>query len=104
MSDLSKYRIAKQITLDDGSGIVLFDMLGVSESVPQDTIENNIYRLSPQGRVVWRISAQAPIYPRSPFTGVGYDDRKQLVAYRWDGDQYQIDLNTGVARPLRLGR
>jgi hypothetical protein len=104
MSHTDKYKIAKTIELSDGSEIILFDMLMAPSIVSVEDVEQNIYRRDRHGKVIWRISAAPPVYPRSPFTGIGYDDQGRLLAYRWEGGQYQIDLNTGGATALQLSR
>jgi hypothetical protein len=104
MSKLDEYKVGKRIELGDGSAIVLLDMLGAPKTAPQADVEQNIYRIDRQGNIMWRIAAGAPVYPRDPFTGVGFDEKKRLMAYRFDGGQYQIDVETGVARPVQLAR
>ena len=79
-------------------------MLAASASVPLADRERNIYRLNADGGVAWRISASDPVYPGSPFTGIGFDIDHKLLAYRWDGTEYEIDLVTGTAAPRKLAK
>jgi hypothetical protein len=79
-------------------------MLAVPDTVPQQDVERNILRLDPKGNISWIVSAQPPVNARSPFTGIGLDDQKRLTGYRWDGEKFEIDVNTGNAKPLQLSR
>jgi hypothetical protein len=51
---------------------------------------------------MWRVDAGDPIYPGSPFTGIGFSADHQLLASRWDGTEYEIDVTSGVAVPRKL--
>lgn len=96
--------VAMRIQLDDGTSVVLLDMLAVSSEVPQQDVENNIRRVTPDGHVIWQVSGTEPVYPRSPFTGMLLDENRNLIAYRWDGGQFKIDVDTGIAEPVNLAR
>ena len=104
MTEITKYKVAKTLGLKDGSSIVLLDMLAAPASVPLVDQECNVYRLDASGRVVWRVLASDPVYPGAPFTGIGFGTDGRLLAYRWDGTDYEIDVNTGRATRLRLGK
>jgi hypothetical protein len=100
--DLNK--VSKEIRLDNGDRIVMLDMLAADKSLPSDSIEQNIYRLSASGEVMWQVSASGPVYDRSPFTGIGIEDDGVLHAYRWDGTEYIVDVQSGKAQPHRLSK
>jgi hypothetical protein len=100
----SEPQVARQIRLDDGSLIVLLDMLAVSPEVPQQDVENNIQRVTKDGQVIWCVSGAPPVYSRSPFTGMALNSDHDLIAYRWDGGQFKINIDTGVAEPVNLAR
>lgn len=102
MKDNVPYEVEKRLLLDDGSEVVLFDMLAAPPSVPDLDNEQNIVRRTPKGSIIWRISAQPPVYPRSPFTGMGYNEEGVLIAYRWDGTSFKVDIQTGAATPFLL--
>jgi len=102
MNTLPKYEIAKKVYLGDGTVIVLLNMLGLPDNVPQMDMEQNIYRVNQQGNVMWQITGDAPFYPRTPFTGLWYDENNQLMGYRFDGGQYKIDIEAGIASLIQL--
>ena len=79
-------------------------MLCAPESIPDSDVERNICRVDGKGHLIWRILVGSGIYPRTPFTGIGFDEQNRLLAYRWDGTDYLIDLDSGEAKPLRLSR
>jgi hypothetical protein len=97
-------RIAKQIHLGDSTSILLMDMLDAPPEVAQSDVENNICRVRSDGRVIWRVSGTRPAYARSPFTGITVDETGHLVAYNWDGGKFQINTETGEAKPVHLAR
>lgn len=101
MNEISNYKVAKSIRLGDGSLIVLLDMLAARD-VPLEDKERNVYRLNADGGVEWRVCTGDPVYPGSPFTGIGFGADQKLLAYRWDGSEYEIDVTTGAAIPRKL--
>jgi hypothetical protein len=67
-------------------------------------VERNVYRLSPNGIIQWQIDAGSGAYQRTPFTGIEFGDKGMLTAYRWDGTEYCVDLDTGTSIPQRLSK
>ncbi len=102
MIDLSK--ISKEIRLDNGDRIVLLDMLCADRSVPSTSVERNIYRISASGEVIWQVDPPEPLFERSPFTGIIFEDDGLLHAYHWKGVEYILDPQSGKAQPHRLSK
>lgn len=91
-----------RIDLDDGSSIVLFDVLGKRNALRDEHHELNVQRLDSGGGMMWRIAAGPPIFEGSPFTNVWLEASGKLMAQRWDGVEYEVDIETGSARPIRF--
>lgn len=104
MNGAWKPRVGSRIDLDDGTSLVLLDMLDAPPEVPQADVENNLYRVDPKGGNIWQVSGAGAVYPRSPFSGMALDDNGNLVAYKWDGGQFRINMETGFAEPVQLAR
>ena len=56
MTSINVNKIVNEVPMDDGSRIVLFDMLAALPSVPDRDVDNNLYRLSQDGRVLWQVA------------------------------------------------
>ena len=101
MNGMSR-KVLQQIDLGDGTRVVVFDVLG-DKSVPVEEANRNVYRLSDADAIIWQVEVSSGIYERAPFTGLHLDGEK-LVAYRWDGVEYVLDVATGKAIPENLVR
>ena len=86
--------ISKSLPLEDGSSIVLVEMAGDTHSLPDDEVSYNVYRIAPDGSVLWQISAAPPVRPRTPFTNI-YFAAGGLRAGRFDCYEHAVDLETG---------
>ena len=104
MTTIDTSKASKVLPQDDGSQIVLIERLAAAQSVPDEDVENNIYRVSSGGDVLWQLRAGTGVYPRSPFTGIYWAEDGSLTGYRWDGTEHAIDLKTGIATLLRLAK
>lgn len=102
MRTINSSKIGKEISLADGSRIVLLDMLMAPPTASDIEVERNVYKISPRGDTLWQIDVGPGVYPRTPFTGIYFDDDAILNGYRWDGTLYAIDLATGKATPIAL--
>ncbi len=104
MKTIDITKVGKELPLDEGSRIVLLDLLAAPASVPDEEVAHNVYRLSAKGNVQWQIETGGGVYPRTPFTGIYWGEDGQLVAYRWDGTEYIVNLETGKAEPHTLAK
>src|ERR1700712_1825911 len=96
---LDKARIVIDFPLADASRIVLEDMFLAPQTIGDEQVEKNIYRLSANGDVAWQIKAPEGAKPRTPFTGMYWSIQQELTVYRWDGAKFFVDLETGNTRP-----
>jgi hypothetical protein len=95
-------RLLQQIDLGDGTRVVVVDVLG-NKSVPTEEANRNIYRLNGADGIIWQVQVDPGIYERAPFTGLQLEGGR-LVAYRWDGVEYVLDIATGRAVPTDFVR
>ncbi|MGD9720873.1 MAG: hypothetical protein AB7O59_14375 [Pirellulales bacterium] len=91
-----------EILLDDGSRIKLVETLATPKSTPSHEVSNNIYRIAADGAIVWQIDAPEGVRERTPFTGLEVHEKEQVVGYRWDGNLFSIDVETGKATFLEF--
>lgn len=94
--------IIHRIDMPDGSRIVLLDRAGKRDAYSKEERARNIVFLDVRGRVVWQVSSRFDS-DGGPFTRIARENKK-LVAYRWDGGMYEIDVGTGEAVPTSLAK
>jgi len=104
MKTIDLNKISKELRLENGDRIILLDMLAADKSLPAAEVEQNIYRISAGGHIIWQVAAGKPVYDRTPFTGIGFGEDRSLHAFRWDGTEYIVDAKNGETRPLRLAK
>ena len=84
----------KTLALPDGSFVVLMEMANDCRDLPECEVIHNVYRIAPDGRVLWQISAPPPVRPGTPFTNIYFTDGR-LRAFRFDCYEHDVDLETG---------
>ncbi|HEX3600932.1 MAG TPA: hypothetical protein VHU84_12360 [Lacipirellulaceae bacterium] len=96
---LDKARIVIDFPLQDSSRVVLEDMFLAPATIGDEQVEKNIYRLATNGDIAWQINAPQGAKSRTPFTGMYWSEKQELIVYRWDGAKFFVDLETGATRP-----
>lgn len=87
----------KILKIDSDAQLVLIDGLNnFFEQTPLE-VSRNIFLINTRGDVIWRIHSVNDKFGDS-FTNI-YQKDEHYKAYRWDGGQYGIDLETGFATP-----
>jgi hypothetical protein len=94
MKKIDLRNLGQGIELDDGSRIILIDTLGKQSEYPSPDRFRNIFRLAKSGTPIWQVRTDYDDDKSGPFTSVGYKERK-LLANRWAGLLYEINLETG---------
>lgn len=102
-ADISSGQIEKQIDLENGTSLVLFDRLAKGLTYSPEERARNIYLLDKKGQPLWQIATDFDL-EGNPFTNIFHGENQQICGYRWDGSQYAIDLVTGRATPIALWR
>ena len=92
--------ITSQLNLRDGTRIVLLYRAEKKDRYSLQELNRNVFRLGGNDQIIWQIKSDFDA-KGGRFTGIEYREGK-VTAYRWDGYRYEIDLETGNARPLRL--
>jgi hypothetical protein len=88
------------LALSGGCTIILLEGLGSKITAPDRS--RNVISIDVGGNINWRIRSDFDL-EGNPFTRI-YLEEGQLMAYRWDGGAYSIDVITGFATPMRLDR
>lgn len=91
---------SRELLLDDGSRIIARDEPEPAGVQPDHDYSNNVYRVSDQGELIWQIQAGDGTRGRAPFTGVAIDEHGRVTAFRWDGDLFAVDVDTGQTQYL----
>ncbi len=87
----------EEILLDDGSKIVTREEPEPPGTDPDYNFSNNVYRVAPDGSILWQIQAGEAADGRAPFTSLRIDEQGRLIAFRWDGCDFAVDADTGAA-------
>ena len=93
--------VKAKIGLPDGGSIILLDMLAKADQFSKEEIARNVFRLDEKGDVKWQIHTKFDA-KGVPFTFIEIENT--LNAYRWDGGNYSVNLETGEATPMQLER
>ena len=95
-------KIYKKVELDNDDQIVLID---VSEDkyMPSPESNFNIYRVTKEYEIIWQIKEvnTKPIDDADMFVYVGMNNNGEIIADRYSGYEYKINLDTGEA--IRIG-
>jgi len=89
------------LPLSDGGRVELVDMLDAPKTSSDDDIQRNIFRFDAKGDMIWQVGTYNP-FPVSTFTNIRLDEEGRLLGYNFDGGEYSIDLDSGVATPKLL--
>lgn len=54
----------------------------------------NVYGISEQGEILWKVPRIYHAYTKSPFTNIAFRDN-ELILINWDGNDYTVDPSTG---------
>ncbi|PXZ04760.1 hypothetical protein [Gilliamella apicola] len=92
----------KILNIDNNYQLALLD--GFNDLFKKEPLEvsRNIFLIKTDGQVIWRIYSKNDKFGDS-FTNI-YEKDGKFKAYRWDGGQYDIDIETGLATPEILIR
>jgi len=66
-----------------------------TEPAPKACDNENVYGVSPEGRVVWRVGPRKYVYGDSPFTGLIRVGEK-VKLFNWDGLELILDPRSGA--------
>jgi hypothetical protein len=90
----------------DVAEAVGFDRAVVARlEVPAGVILNeNVYGLAYDGRVLWQVPARKHVYPDSPYTKIARGADGAVVLSNWDGLELTLDPETGRVLGESWGR
>lgn len=101
MKKIEKRKIKISLDLEGNDQVVLLDTLNALKSTTREDIERNIYRINMKGNIIWQVSPY-DAFSKSTFTNIYFSDNGKLLAYNFDGGEYEIDLETGKVQPKQL--
>jgi hypothetical protein len=91
-----------RLALADGRQIILLDRLGKGDHFSKAEVARNIYCVALGENLAWQVHSDFD-GEGQPFTHIRIDDGS-VLAYRWDGGTYTINLESGRATPVSLDR
>jgi hypothetical protein len=95
--------IMDEIQLANDNRLILINKLGRGPVESDYDISRNVMLLDLNGKMIWRIHSLID-YAGVPFTGIRFRHDGALIAYRWNGGEYFVDLLSGFATPYRLAK
>jgi len=73
------------------------------EPDPGACFNENVFGVTPDGKIVWTIQRRKHVYDDSPYTAVRKVD-SSLKVFNWDGDELLIEPHTGSVIDEGYGR
>lgn len=92
-----KVSILKEIALPDGQAILLYEPPAATGNLLAEDY-NNVVRIDSDGGIIWRVGAPSPAKPSDAFVEI--EAGQCLIARRFFGDRFDIDIETGRATHL----
>ena len=95
---ISKKDIVESLCLSNNLYIVRVDSFN---SILNNDINNkvrNVFKIDNEGNVIWQIFSNSDLEQDVSFQGIRMDGNR-LKGYRWNGGQYDINIETGFATP-----
>ncbi len=90
--------INMKISVGTDSYIVLVDTMG-DRTVVGDECNKNIYCVNSNYDVVWQVKVDETGFEADPFVYIWLDNKK-LLANKFHGNEYEIDISTGMATEI----
>lgn len=88
--------IYQEIPISPERRIVLLDVGGRKDLSATEHNEN-IYCITTDGEVVWQVQAPETMHERDSFISLSRNEKGQLCADRFFGNEFVLDPETGVA-------
>jgi hypothetical protein len=103
MTRLNEASISSEVRLANGDRIVTVNRLDAPGSYTADEMHLNLFRLSSDGKVIWKVCDYKPL-GNSTFTKV-YEEKGKIFSSNFDGIKYEVtDLDSGVVTASLLVR
>ena len=102
MEHLSQEQLAlvfTELSLYSGQRIVLLDV-GGRRDIPLTEHNRNVYCVDGVGKVVWQINADEPTVERDSFVSLSLNEKGEICADRFFGNEFVLDPETGVANHI----
>lgn len=88
--------IDKKINIEKNKYIVQLDVSG-DKSISERELNANIYCIDGCNNILWQINASHGTYDGDPFVSLELTHKNKLVARRFFGKKYLIDIESGFA-------
>ena len=93
------YQTIKQgIELPNGERVVVFLIESANRTMPRPELLRNVFKLRKDGAPIWRIQLSDSEGARA-FQEVYLAADGRLLAYNADSWEYEVDVESGMARP-----
>ena len=99
MNKLTEQQIKKiyQRVHIKGNELVLID-ISDRKDISMEENNANIYFLNQNSEIIWQIKAKNTAFDRDMFTSMEFNLQGELIASRFSGFEYVVDLETGIAK------
>lgn len=91
-------KIYKQIDIGDRKKIVMIDIMG-DKNISNNELLSNIYCIDEHHFILWQVKEikTKPAFEDDGFVYLGINNNGEIVADRFSGFTYKIDIQTGEA-------
>lgn len=105
-------KIDSRIKVSENKYIVMLDE-STDKNLPLNECNQNIYMVDNENIIIWQVQGESRYtefakqnYPtniprqRDGFVGISKNDKGEIFAYRFHGDECQINIETGEAKRI----
>lgn len=87
-------KIYKKLQLNNSNSIVLID-ISEAHNISRDENNLNVYLIDKDYKVIWQIDAKDTAFNKDMFVSIKISDQGELIAKRFSGFKYKVDIKTG---------
>ena len=91
-------KIKQSIDLSNGERVVVYWIESANQEMPRLELLRNVFKLTRDGSPAWRIQVP-PSTQTGAFIEVYLSADGRLLAYNVDSWEYEVDIESGMARP-----
>ncbi len=80
-----------------------FDGVMVVRTRPTSASNENVYGISADGRIIWKVGSRRYAYEQSPYTAIRREGANVRL-FNWDGLELIVDPSTGRELSVEYGK
>jgi hypothetical protein len=92
-------KIYKEIVLDKLNRVVLLDVSTEKDFSKKENTEN-VYLIDNDNNIIWQVKTSNERFKDDMFVAIKRSENGDLIAKRFSGFKYKVDLNTGSTEEI----